>query len=198
MSIKNKRTSVAPSTVEKRLKSKLEEDYDNFLNEDDVEDSEIPEIPDDADTATIPDPTETDDESAEDIQLTPTQEEWMDTEVDELLSANLDATDDLSLDEEVPAGAPAEPITEGDDLMEDGDDLSVEDTAGDIGDDIEDVDADASETLPGDFTAEELNAIIDSPNTIDVLKTELSQNAQEAVPGDVTDDTDDLGMGGDI
>lgn len=210
MAIKNKRTSiVSQSTIDKRLKNKLKEDFNAFLHEDDEDDlgaenpdTDSTDLSDDSslddmgdDTSTAPDETQIDDPETDDeyANLKPTEKQWMDQEVDELLEPNLEGEeDDISLDEA-------------------DEDLSIEDSADNVGDDIsgdedisdfngDDSDLNDEHDLPGGFSADELNAIIDSPYTIDALKTDLVHKAENLDDNELDgldDDSDDLGMGGD-
>jgi hypothetical protein len=208
MSIKNKRTSVSntDSAVEKRLKAKLKEDFDKFLHEDDEDledDSAAPagdlgsgdlgadgDMGDLGDAGGDPNADPAAEESPEDVQLTPSQEEWMDSEVDTLLGSAMGVgdqgmtdDDDLSLDED-------------DDMGIDGD-VSIEGDADVVDDGLGNLDGEQpsdNEELPGDFTVDELNQIIDAPNTLDMFDNAIRQHAAAH-----DDDADGgLGVGADM
>lgn len=191
MAFKNKRTSVAkPNAVEERLKKQLKEEYGMSLQEDgedDLADDTTDELPTDGQEDDMGLPTddtnttgglggggvediagtETDEEDSE---LDPNQEQWIDDEVDNLITSNYgDGTEeehtDFSLDED-----------EGDDLG----DLSadgVEDDLDTLGDEASG--GGTKQVSRGDdvFSAKELNSYIDSPDTIHDIDDALVNKA---------------------
>lgn len=239
MAVKNTRTSVKKVTTDNRLKKKLKEDYDNFLHEEDEDEDALPAAEDDGmgegdddldfdaegsdeTNGDLGGETDTDgglgDEDL-DADLDPTQEEWMDAEVDELLGGSLADTgegDDLALDEDDMSMGSDSMMTEDPSFDDDelGDDVDLEDSADEIGD----VDADAHNhgvhVGRGDdvFTADELNDIINSPDSLgdlenslvqkvgsmddDELQSQITDIEDDGITG-MDDYGDDDGMGGD-
>lgn len=209
MAIKNKRTSVKKVTTDSRLKKKLKEDYDNFLHE---EDDELP-----TDDSTDVDATGgdddmdfdaagTDDTNGDlggetdsiggdglgddfDADLDPTQEEWMDAEVDELLGGSLASDgmeDEYDLEEDdMSMGGDNDMMTEDEFDTDEGSDIGIEDSADEVGDVDPNANNHGIHVEHGDdvFTAEELNAIIGSDDTIHDLEDSLVQKV-----GDMDDD----------
>lgn len=232
MATKNTRTSVKKVTTENRLKKKLKEDYDNFLHE---EDDELPTDETDPEGMGGGDDMgfdaeggeetngdlggETDVEGGtggldgldgEDIDLNPSQEEWMDAEVDELLGGSLADTGDegFELDENGGDDFVMEDEFDSEGLdggLEDdgmgGDDLSLEDSPEEIGDVDGEQHNHGVHVDHGDdvFTADELNQIIGSPDSLYDLEDSLVQKVgnmdDEELGGDISG-IEDEGMDG--
>lgn len=206
MAIKNKKTSLKNQSVEDRLRAKLKESYDNFLKEDDedldLSDDELGSEEDDldfggdsegdfgdeegGDFGDGEDEDFSDDlEDTEDEELTPSQEEYFDDQIDSLLQPNVEQPE-LSEEDDFLGEA------EGDD-----DDFSFDDEDDDFSDDTEDVDIEDNDLdgfedeLDSEFgdeplvdNPEELQAIIDEPNTYEMLGDELEDEAIDEFPSD--------------
>lgn len=178
MAIKNKRQTVKKST-DKKLNAKLKESFEWLDENDDELADEVGEELDFSDLDTddadeITDEVEID-ETAEETQLTQSQEELLDDEVDALLQSSLDGA------------------TESEDLLEDED--SELDSELDFEDSTDELDFDDSEVddkqITDLLTAEDIQDIIDSPNSLEALETELTDkilNTDETTEEVETDD----------
>lgn len=224
MAIKNKRTSVKKVTTDSRLKKKLKEDYDNFLHE---EDDELPTDDSTGVDTTGGDDMDFDDTGADepngdlggetdstggegmgdefDADLDPTQKEWMDAEVDELLGGSLAADgegDEYGLDEDDISMSGGDDMMMEDEFdMDQDSDIGVEDPATEVGDVDPNANNHGVHVDHGDdvFTAEELNAIIGSDDSLHDLDDSLVQKVgdmddEQAQAG--IDDIESDGIGG--
>jgi hypothetical protein len=169
MAIKNTRKAVSKTNLDNRLKSKLKENFDWMTEDDEMADDDASlgggdedelggdagDLGGDLSDEGLSDDT---DASADPMaDLTQSQEQQLDTEVDELLSANLeDNFDDDTLSED---------IADGDDSMD------IEEPAEDVMGGTEDGDDDMQITDHIDTT--ELQSIIDAPNSLGALEDEL-------------------------
>jgi hypothetical protein len=169
MAIKNTRKAVSKTNLDNRLRSKLKENFDWMTEDDEMADDDASlgggdedelggdagDLGGDLSDEGLSDDT---DASADPMaDLTQSQEQQLDTEVDELLSANLeDNFDDDTLSED---------IADGDDSMD------IEEPAEDVMGGTEDGDDDMQITDHIDTT--ELQSIIDAPNSLGALEDEL-------------------------
>lgn len=176
MAVTNKRTFLSKSaakdkTVDQRLRNKLKESYDEYLNEAD-EDEELADEDIDMDVddesgldlsgedgEDIVDSEE--DELGIDAELTPDQSEFVDDEIDMLLEPEVEELE----------------LSEADDF--------------DFGDEDElDIESDVDDFDPA-IDDEELQSIIDSPDTYDELGNTLTDMAIEEFPSDEDSFEDD-------
>ncbi len=231
MSIKNTkaRTSkAAVGTKEDKLKAKLKESHKKFLKEDFDEEEDFDadaELGGGMDSGLEGDAEgfgdevggdddfggdeefNFDDEGGLEDELTPEQDEFVDSQVDELLdpaasilgSQDEEGDDDLSLTEDEEFDFEGEGGGEEDFDFEGGgegfedDDIDLEAS----GESLEDgVDGGIPTEIDSTFSADELQSIIDSPDTIDSLDQELTSTAVQEVPVDgegFEDDGEGLG-----
>jgi len=213
MAIKNKKTSLKEQSVENRLREKLKESYNNFLKEED-EDLDLSDEDIDSDEdldfgsdefggdeggedAGLEDDFSDELENPEEEELTPSQEEFFDDQIDLLLEPNVEQPE-LEETEEFLGEAEGD----NDEFAEDSFDFEDEDGFGDeedvdIESDSDDLDGfnDSLEDEMSDDSAiddEELQAIIDAPNTYEMLGDVLRDEAIDAFPSDeeLSDDID--------
>lgn len=214
MAIRNKRNSVKKATPDQKLKSKLKEKFD-WITEEETDDSDLSDtdsemdLGDDAgaddfsgdmDDAGIDGADDADGDDSAMSSLDPTQLQQLDSEVDELLSANLDDSstgdeDLLSEDEEL-SDADTDTDFDLDSIDDDDSDLDSEDDADEIGGDLGDSDDDDF-AVTDLISSDDLSNIIDSPNSLQALEDDLvnkitSEDDDEAMDDDSDDvDVDD-------
>lgn len=199
MAIKNKRTAVQKNNLDARLKSKLKENFDWMTEDDELE----------ADPSMGNDLTSGDDMGGSDMgmdmgdggseldggmddapmddemgggiaDLTQTQAQSLDSEVDKLLQMDLDSimggSDDMGLGDDT--------LAEDESDMDMDIETSTGDVSGAMGDGLESQSA-PQEVVSG-INTDELQSIIDSPNSLGSLEDELVAS--------VTDEDDDSMM----
>lgn len=215
MSIKNTkaRTSKAAETKEDKLKAKLKESHKKFLKEDfDEEEFDADaELGGDegldggleGDAEGFGDEVGGNDDFSDDEEfnfddaggleddLTPEQDEFVDSQVDELLdpassiltSQEGEDSDELSLTEDEDFDFGGEDFGGEEDFSGEGDiDLEAS------GEELEgDVDGGIPTEIDSTFSADELQSIIDSPDTIGSLDNELTSTAVQEVPAEGDD-----------
>lgn len=190
MSIKNKRQSIKKETLDLKLKSKLKENFDWMKEEDEtLEDSPSLDSGDDLEDTTNDIDMETDSEQTDTglADLTPSQEQQLDSEVDELLQFGLDSTEESD-----------EILSEDDEILEEPVDIESDNTPELIS--SEDQESADLMTAEDEYEAEpvtdfidtdELQDIIDSPDSLGALETEL---VNDVTSEDSGDDMDDMGL----
>lgn len=208
MAIKNTRTSVKKETEDTRLRKKLKEDYDNFLHE---EDDELPdEMGDDdmGDDMTAEGGDEIsgmgDDDmgmgdedmmggEGDGLETSPEETEWMDKELDSLLATNkVDDSGDLDEGEELEETRRGEAAMFGKNrIAEEDGDLGIEDDNIGLGGEG---DGFGYEVDHGDsvFSADELNGIIHSGDSVHELESELKTKGDNMSPEELQSSMTDI------